>query len=133
MSKLTITVTNDSGDALGQYEIAGFDSPIDAEERRRTGYLLNQIRIAAEVHRYYSDFAEPATLYQQSVPFGLDFDDPTKGMRSENVNALWLEIENLLRGARLNFSESRVVLRVWPFVIGANTKISSISARYTAT
>jgi hypothetical protein len=112
MSKLTITVTNDSGDALGRYEIVGFDSPTDAEERQRTIYLLNQIRIAAEVHRYYADFAEPATLYQRSISFGLDFDDPTKGMRSENVNALWLEIENFLRGARLNFSESRVVKQI---------------------
>jgi hypothetical protein len=39
----------------------------------------------------------------------MDFDDPTKGLRGENVNALWLEIENLLRGARLNFAESRIV------------------------
>lgn len=108
MSKLTITITNGSGDEMGQYEAAGFDSPTDAEERRRTGYLLNRVRIAVEVQNYYADFAEPNTLYQHTVASELDCDEPTKGMRGENIKALWLEIENLLRGARLNFSESRV-------------------------
>lgn len=112
MSNLTITVTNVAGKSLGQYKTAGFDSSSDAEEYGLNGYLLNQIRVAAEVHKYYADFAEPATLYHPSVPFGFDFDGPTKEMRGENVNALWLEIENLLRGARLNFSMSRVMKQI---------------------
>src|SRR5216683_4306866 len=109
MSKLTVSITNDAGATVGQYEIEGLDSPAEKEEQKRTGYVLNQIRIAAEVHKYYADFAEPSSLHLESVSFGLDFDDPTKGLRSQNVNALWLEIEILLRGARLNFAESRIV------------------------
>jgi hypothetical protein len=112
MSKLTITITNDAGATMGQYEIGGLDSPTEGEEKRRTVYLLNQIRVAAEVHKYYQDFAEPPRLYQTSSSSTIDFDDPTKDLRGENVNALWLEIANLLRGARLNFAASRIVKKI---------------------
>jgi hypothetical protein len=128
MSKLTITIANEAGGTLGQYEIAGSDSPTEAEELRRTGYLLNQIRIAAEVHKYHGDFAEPDQLHQISVPFQVNFDDPTQGMRGENVNALWLEIGNLLRGARLNFSQSRVMKQI-EMEYGADTP-EAINTKY---
>src|SRR5262245_34673650 len=104
MTKLTITITNDSGTTMGQCEIGGFDSPSEEEEKRRVEYLLNQIRIVGAAHNYYVDFPEPPQLYRSAGSFAFDYDDPTKYLRNENVNALWLEIENLLRGARLNFA-----------------------------
>src|SRR5262249_14496361 len=109
VSKLTISVTNDVGVRLGRYEIEGLDSPSERQDQGQTGYILNQTRIVAEVQKYYADFAEPTRLYLETTPFALDFDDPTKGLRSGNVNALWLEIENLFRGARRNFAESRII------------------------
>lgn len=109
MSTLTITITNADGAELARYAIPESEAATAVEDRRRAGYLLNRIRAAAEVYPYYADFPEPPCLRNSAGCVTVDFADPMRALRAENVEALWLEIENLLRGARLNFAESRVL------------------------
>lgn len=108
MSKLTVTIINDTGKTISRYEINVLDSLSEAEEQRRAAVVLDQIRIAAEVHKYYADFEEP-TFYEPFLKFRLNLQDPTQILRIENVNKLLLEIENLLRGSGLNFAASRII------------------------
>lgn len=61
----------------------------------------------SERHRFLVDFNEPPHFSSFSPIF--QFGDPVKTIRLNNVNEVWLEIQNLLYGARLNFATARTL------------------------
>lgn len=107
MTKLKVTISNEAGKETGAYIIQCADRPGLDVERYGTSYSLNLIRAAAERHIYLSDFPEVPPLSLASPTFSLS--NPIEACHLKNVNELWLEISNLLLGARLNFAMSRTL------------------------
>jgi hypothetical protein len=103
---LKVTITNESGAVTGEYVIGCLDRPGLDSEQYDTAYTINLIRAAAERHLYLADFPPVHALSQMSPTFYLN--DAVKTAHMQNVNELWLEIENLLLGARLNFATARI-------------------------
>jgi hypothetical protein len=104
--KLKVTITNENGAVTGEYVIDCLNRPGLDTERYDTAYTLNLIRAAAERHNYLSDFPAVQALSQMSITYSAN--DMAKAAHMQNVNELWLEIENLLLAARLNFATARI-------------------------
>jgi hypothetical protein len=107
MPTLKVNITNEAGEVTGDYTINCVPRPGLDTERYDTQYSINLLRAAAERHRHLPDFLAPQPLSMASLEFYLD--DPIKMIRLQNVNELWLEIENLMHGARLNFATARTL------------------------
>jgi hypothetical protein len=107
MPKLKVTISNEAGEITGDCVIDCLARPGLDIERYDTHYTINLIRAAAERHLYLPDFLEPPPLSMASLTF--DLEDPIRTLHLQNVNELWLEIENLMRGARLNFATARTL------------------------
>jgi hypothetical protein len=103
---LKVTITNENGAVTGEYVIDCLDRPGLDSEKYDTAYTINLIRAAAERHLYLADFPPVHALSQMSPTFSLN--DVVKTAHMQNVNELWLEMENLLLGARLNFATARI-------------------------
>jgi hypothetical protein len=107
MTKLKVTISNEAGVETGSYIIECVDRPGLNVEEYDTLYSLSLIRAAAERHIYLNDFPDVPPLSMASPTF--DLADPIGAIHLKNVNELWLEIHNLMLGARLNFATSRVL------------------------
>jgi hypothetical protein len=110
MPKLTVTITNQSGGTTGKYVI-DYDDRHDLDgEAYHSARTIDLIRSVAERDDYLKDFPEPPVLSLMSptsVP-----GDPLRTANIRNVNELWFEIQNLLYGARVNFSSSRMLKKL---------------------
>lgn len=107
MPKLTVTISNEAGRVTGSYVIDCVDRPGLDSEAYDTLYTIDLIRSAAERDKYLSDFDNVPAFSKDTVSFALS--DPRRLLRLNNVNELWLEIQNLMLGARLNFATARML------------------------
>src|ERR1700680_2027928 len=106
MPKLTVTITNQGGSIRGHLWIDCADRPDLDSEAYYSAQTIDLIRSVAERDRFLTDFPEPPVLTLASatpVP-----GDPVRTQNLHNVNELWLEVQNLLFGARLNFATARM-------------------------
>jgi hypothetical protein len=107
MKKLKVTITNEAGRVTGDYVIDCVHRPGLDVEKFDTLYTLNLVRGAAERHVYLVDFPDVHPL--SMVSSTLNLTNPIEAIHLNNVNEIWLEVENLMLGARLNFSTARIL------------------------
>jgi hypothetical protein len=107
MPNLEMTITNEAGSVTGRYTIECASRPGLDVEQFDTIYSINLIRCAAERHVYLADFPPPLSFSLET--FTVTLVDLQKAQHVRNINELWLEIDNLMLGARLNFATSRVL------------------------
>jgi hypothetical protein len=107
MPKLKVTITNEAGLRTGEYTIDCVNRPGLDVERYDTLYTINLIRSAAERHDHLPDFPDVPPLSMVSSTF--DLMNPMEAIHLNNVNEIWMEIHNLMLGARLNFATARIL------------------------
>jgi hypothetical protein len=107
MPKLKVTITNEAGLKTGEYTIDCATRPGLDVERYDTLYTINLIRSAAERHDHLGDFPDVPPLSMVSSTF--DLMNPMDAIHLNNVNEIWMEIHNLMLGARLNFASARIL------------------------
>lgn len=107
MPKLKVTITNDADVRTGEYTIDCVHRPGLNVERYDTLYTINLIRSAAERHDHLSDFPDAPPL--SIVSPTLDLMNMMEAIHLNNVNEIWMEIQNLMLGARLNFATARIL------------------------
>jgi hypothetical protein len=110
MTKLKVSITNESGRLTSEYTIECVDRQGLDSEKYDSRYTIDLIRAAAERHEYLSDFPEPPPLSSVSTTFYLD--NFKRAVHLNNVNELWQEVYSLLLGARLNFATARMLKRL---------------------
>lgn len=107
MTKLKVTITNETGLTTGEYTIDCVQRPGLDAETYDTLYSINRIRTAAERHLFLSDFPDVPPLSMVAPTY--DLMNPLEAVHLNNVNELWLETQNLMLGARLNFATARIL------------------------
>jgi hypothetical protein len=107
MPKLTVTITNQDKSITNRYVIDCADRPGLDCEAYYSAQTIDLIRSVAERDQYLLDFLEPPVLPLMSatpVP-----GDPIRTQNFHNINELWLEVQNLLLGARVNLATARML------------------------
>jgi len=102
-----VTITNEAGLKTGEYILDCVYRPGLDVEKYDSLYTINLIRSSAERHVHLADFPDVSPL--SMVSSTLDLTNPIEAIHLNNVNELWLEVHNLMLGARLNFATARML------------------------